>query len=74
MTNKIGSLVGLEVMICIHGSHINGIILQETQRTITMKANGKRVLFPKKDLALILNESKVKGLHLLGLAWNRLKR
>ncbi|PSN90521.1 hypothetical protein B9Q03_06670 [Candidatus Marsarchaeota G2 archaeon OSP_D] len=74
MSKTIGSLIGLEVV--VHYKHvlITGIVFQETRNMVKLKVGDKSVSFPKKEVTLILNESKVKGLHLLGLAWNRLKR
>ncbi len=74
MSKTIGSLIGLEVVVHYNQVLIRGIVFQETRNMVKLKVGDKSVSFPKKESTLILNESKVKGLHLLGLAWNRLKR
>ncbi len=74
MSKTIGSLIGLEAMVLYNQMFIKGIIFQETRNMVKLKVGGRSISFPKKEVTLILNESKFKGLHLLGLAWNRLKR
>ncbi|MEM0272011.1 MAG: hypothetical protein QW514_05670 [Thermoprotei archaeon] len=74
MSKSFGSLIGLEIMASYNGMLVRGIVFQETYNMVKVKLDGKFILLPKRKITLILNASKVKGLHLMGLAWTRLKK
>lgn len=75
MTPKnIGSLIGLMAEVQYKQSRVVGLIVEETYNMVKLKIGNRYLLFPKEQITLILNESKVKGSHLKGLAWHRLKR
>lgn len=73
ITRNIGSLLGLCALVFYRQKTAVGLIVQETYNMVKIKIGDKYLLFPKDRITLLLNASKIKGKHLKGLAWHRLK-